>query len=161
MVAIFMQSLLCGLGLHQLYRRYGELPAVPAARRQGDWRALFIGPWWLRLSAAPAIALSGMPCWFGKRFETPESAVNLLRSDQGLREVLSMCCHEQPSWHDGRPCVVLVYASTARLPWRWVRDELRQLDDDHWLCITYVDLPWLRRLGSPFLLARVTDVQGK
>ena len=158
LMAISMHSPLHGLGLRQLYTCYGGLPAVPSSSRQGAWRAVFIGPWWLRLSAAPAIALSGMPGWFGKRFETPESAVNLLRSDQGLREVLSMRCEEQPSWYDARPCVALIYASNARLPWRWVRDELRQLDDDHWLCMTYVDLPLLRRLGSPFMLERAPDM---
>jgi len=154
MVAICMHSPLDGLGLRQLYTCYGNLPAVPASRRQGDWRAVFTGPWWLRLSAAPAIALSGMPGWFGKRFATPETAVNLLRSAEGLREVLSMRCEEQPSWHDGRTCSVLLYGRKARLPWRWVRDELRQLDEQHWLCMTYVDLPLLRALGCPFMLVR-------
>lgn len=158
MVSIFMQSPVLGSGLRQLYARYGALSAVQASRREGDWRAVLIGPWWLRLTAAPAIALSGMPGWFGKRFETSASAVNLLRSGQGLREVLSMRCEEQLSWHDARPCAVLIYPATARWPWRRVRDELRQLDDEHWLCMTYVDLPLLRRLGCPFLLARVADV---
>jgi hypothetical protein len=154
MLSMTMQTPLDGLGLRQLYACYGNLPAVPALHRRGSWRAVFIGPWWLRLSAAPAIALSGMPGWYGKRFATPESAVNLLRSDQGLREVLSMRCDQQASWHDGRPCAALAYASRARWPWRRVRDELRQLDDEHWLCMTYVDLPLLRRLGCPFLLVR-------
>lgn len=153
-VATLMNTQLRGLSMRMLYARYSDLPAVPALQRQGDWRAVFIGPWWLRLSAAPAIALSGMPGWFGKRFATPVAAVNLLRSSSGLREVLSMRCSEQPSWHDGRPCCVLVYGSKARLPWRWVRDELRQLDAQHWLCMTYVDLPLLRHLGCPFMLVR-------
>lgn len=51
-VTIFMQSPICELGLCQLYARYG----VPAARRQDDWRAVFIGPWWLRLTAAQAVS---------------------------------------------------------------------------------------------------------
>ena len=34
------------------------------------------------------------------------------------------------------------------------RDELRQLDEQHCLCLTFVDLPGLRRLGFPFLLVR-------
>jgi len=147
-----MHSQLRRLSIGKLYTLYGSLPAVQPLRRQGIWRAVFIGPWWLRLSAAPCIALSGMPGWFGKRFETPETAVNLLRSGKGLREVLSMRCSEQPSWHDGRPCAALAYGSKARVPWRWVRDELRQLDEDRWLCMTYVDLPLLRGQGCPFML---------
>ena len=65
-----------------------------------------------------------------------------------------MTCSEQPSWLNGQPCAALGYGAATRLPWRWVRDELRQLDEQHCLCLTFVDLPGLRRLGFPFLLVR-------
>ncbi|MBF7731409.1 hypothetical protein [Pseudomonas sp. N040] len=149
-----MLSRLSGLSVRQLLNLYATLPAVPATARLGLWRACFVGPWWLRLSAAPGIALGGMPGWQGKRFDTAQSAVNLLRAGSGLREVLPMRCSEQPSWLDGRPCAAVAYGASARMPWRWVRDELRQLDADHWLCLTYLDLPLLRRLACPFVLVR-------
>ena len=150
-----MPARLVGVSIRQLLARYATLPAVPPVERQGTWRARFVGPWWLRLSAAPGIALGGMPGWLGKRFDTPQTAVNLLRSGTGQREVLPMQCSEQPSWHDGQPCVAVAYGARARIPWRWVRDELRRLDEDHWLCLTWVDLPLLRRLACPFVLERV------
>ena len=142
------------LSLTQLHARYAQLPAVEPQARLGSWRAAFVGPWWLRLSAGPSVALSGLPGWYGKRFSTPEAAVNLLRCGAGLREALPMACSEQPSWLDGKPCAALSYGAATRLPWRWVRDELRQLDEQHCLCLTFVDLPLLRRIGFPFVLVR-------
>ena len=149
-----MHDALDTLSLGQLLARYRQLPAVPAALRTGQWRARFIGPWWLRLSAGPSIALSGMPGWYGKRFASPQAAHNLQRRGDTLQALLPMHCSEQASWLDGRPCAALGYGESARRPWRWVRDELRQLDERRWLCLTFVDLPLLRRLGFPFLLER-------
>jgi hypothetical protein len=154
-----MPARFSGFSIRKLLALYATLPPVPVSARAGSWRAGFVGPWWLRWSAAPAIALGGMPGWHGKRFAGTDAAVNLLRSPAGLREVLPMRCSEQPSWHDGRPCTVLAYGARARIPWRWVRDELRQLDEGHWLCLTWVDLPLLRRLACPFLLVHETDPQ--
>ena len=142
------------LSLTQLHARYAQLPAVAPQVRLGSWRATFVGPWWLRLSAGPSVALSGLPGWYAKRLSTPEAAVNLLRSSAGLREALPMACSEQASWLDGKPCAALSYGAATRLPWRWVRDELRQLDEQHCLCLTFVDLPLLRRIGFPFVLVR-------
>ena len=65
-----------------------------------------------------------------------------------------MACSEQASWLDGKPCAALSYGAATRLPWRWVRDELRQLDEQHCLCLTFVDLPLLHRIGFPFVLVR-------
>jgi len=149
-----MPETLNQLSLGQLLARYRLLPVVTALL--GSWRAQFVGPWWLRYSAAPSIALSGMPGWYGKRFVDAQAAVNLQRRGKQLQERLPMRCSVQGSWLDGQPCVVLSYAQDARLPWRWVRDELRQLDEQHCLCLTFVDLPGLRRLGFPFLLVRET-----
>lgn len=140
------------LSLGQLLARYRQLPA--ATDLLGSWRAEFVGPWWLRRSAAPSIALSGMPGWYGKRFVDAQAAVNLQRRGEQLQELLPMRHSAQASWLDGQPCVALSYGKDARLPWRWVRDELRQLDEQHCLCLTFVDLPGLRRLGFPFLLVR-------
>jgi hypothetical protein len=142
------------LSIRQILLLYATLPAVPAAAREGNWYAGFIGPWWLRATAGPGIALGGMPGWAGKRFDTPQTAVNLLGPRTGLREVLPMRCAEQPSWYDGQPCTALSYERRARIPWRWVRDELRQLDENLWLCLTFIDLPLLRRLPCPFVLVR-------
>ena len=95
-----------------------------------------------------------MPGWYGKRFVDAQAAVNLRRRGEQLLELLPMRYSAQPSWLDGQPCVALDYSQATRRPWRWVRDELRQLDPQHCLCLTFVDLPGLRRLGFPFLLVR-------
>lgn len=147
-----MTETLNQLSLGQLLARYRQLPV--ATGLLGSWRAEFVGPWWLRCSAGPSIALSGMPGWHGKRFVDVRSAVNLQRRGGQLRERLPMSYDTQPSWLDGQPCVAIGYGRQAPLPWRWVRDELRQLDEQHCLCLTFVDLPGLRRLGFPFLLVR-------
>ena len=147
-----MMQTLHSLSLSQLLARYRQLPA--AEHLIGRWRAEFIGPWWLRASAGPSIALSGMPGWYGKRFVDAQAAVNLRRRGGQLLELLPMRYSAQPSWLDGQPCVALDYGQATRRPWRWVRDELRQLDPQHCLCLTFVDLPGLRRLGFPFLLVR-------
>lgn len=147
-----MNDTLNRLSLGQLLSRYRQLPA--AKTLTGRWRAEFVGPWWLRLSAGPSIALSGMPGWYGKRFLDPSSAVNLQWRGDQFSELLPMSCSEQPSWLDGQPCAALAYGAATRRPWRWVRDELRQLDEQRCLCLTFVDLPGLRKLGFPFLLVR-------
>ncbi len=149
-----MPARLANLSIRQLLTLYSSLPPVAAENRRGLWQARFVGPWWLRISAAPGIALGGMPGWLGKRFDAPDAAVNILNSDGGLREALPMQCSQQPSWHDGQPCAAIGYGAKARLPWRWVRDELRQFDDNLWLCLTFIDLPLLRRLPFPFVLVR-------
>ncbi len=149
-----MHNDLNSLSLAQLHARYRQLPTVAPTARVGRWRAAFVGPGWLRLSAGPSVALSGLPGWYGKRFSTPEAAVNLMGSGAGLREALPMQCSEQASWLDGQPCAALSYGSATRLPWCWVRDELRQLDEQRCLCLTFVDLPLLRRIGFPFVLVR-------
>ena len=147
-----MTETLDRLALGQLLARYRQLPAATAV--VGQWCARFVGPWWLRHSAGPSIALSGMPGWHGKRFVDERNAVNLQWRGGELRELLPMSYATEPSWLDGQPCVAIAYGRQAPLPWRWVRDELRQLDDDRCLCLTFVDLPGLRRLGFPFLLVR-------
>jgi hypothetical protein len=137
--------------LAQINRLFRQLPASRPATRQGFFRARFIGPGWLRASAGPSIALSGLRGWQGKRFIDAQQATNVL---QGGREKLQMRCVEARSLVDGRLGTALRYAADAAPPWRWVCDELRELDDNTLLGMTVVDLPLLRRLPMPFLLQR-------
>ena len=140
--------------LGELRTFFSTLPAPVEALRTGSFRAEFIGPWWLRLSSGPSIALAGLPGWSGKRFLTPSSATNLLRRQQGLTEALTMDCVPGRSLVDGRPGLALHYGQTAPRPWRWVRDELRAIDADTLLGMTVIALPVLRHLAFPFLLLR-------
>lgn len=122
-----------------------------------DFEAAFVSP--LRYVGPPGLTLLGLPRWFGKRFRgtgTRLTGVNLLLGDGGVTERLPMWVEIGPSLADDEPAALVHYAVDAPRPWRWVRDELRVLDDRHLVGMTYVDLPGLRRLSRvPFLLARV------
>jgi hypothetical protein len=120
----------------------------------GSYRATFVGPAWLRASATPSLAVAGLPGWAGKRFLAPDRAVNLLRRDGQLVEALTMAVVAGASRVDGQPGLALLYGPTAPRPWRWVRDELRAVDQDTVLGMTVVDVPLLRALAFPFLLER-------
>lgn len=124
----------------------------------GDLEASFVAP--LRAIAPRGLGLLGLPRWYGKRFvargETAHG-VNLVRDgDAGLREVLPMQAGVDASLADGRPALVVRYGADAPRPWRWVRDELREAPDGTIVGMTYVDAPGLRRVGTPFLLKRVS-----
>lgn len=133
---------------------FGSLSAPDAALRDGFYRAQFIGPWWLRASGRPSVALSGLPGWLGKRFLTPDVATNILQQGADTVQALSMTVVPGISQVDGKPGLALHYGKNAAIPWRWVRDELRVLDDKTLLCFTVINLPVLRHLAFPFLLER-------
>ena len=137
--------------LRQLFNTLS--PAGPDLRN-GFFRARFIGPAWLRLSAGPCVALSGLPGWQGKRFLDSSQATNILLRHGKVQEKFHMQCSERPSLIDGRPGVDLSYGEQGPIPWRWLRDELRVLDENTLLGMTVIDLPLLRNLAFPFLLSR-------
>ncbi len=124
-----------------------ELQAV-----EGRWEAAFLTP--LRAVAPRGLGLMGLPCWYGKQLTT-EGGINLVRTRAGtLSETLPMTLREDASWLNAGPALVAGYAADARRPWRWVRDELRVIDADTLLGLTFTDRPGLRRAGLPFLLHR-------
>lgn len=137
---------------------FASLPPPSAAMRHGFFRASFIGPTWLRKSGRPTVAISGLPGWQGKRFLTAEDATNVLTEGDTVREALAMRVVHGVSQVDGKPGVALHYVpqagEAAPAPWRWVRDELRALDDDTMLGFTLVNLPFVRQMAFPFLLTR-------
>lgn len=140
--------------LSQIKAKFKTLAPISIAMRQEFYRASFIGPWWLRHSARPSIALSGLMGWQGKKFINTTTAINILKRNSGLIEKLSMNCVEQISLVDGEKGIVLLYGQNAPLPWRWVVDELRVLDENTLLCMTTINLPLLRHVSFPFVLSR-------
>jgi hypothetical protein len=141
------------LGFWRYRRVFGSLPAPSAPPRPGDYHAEFVGPFWLRWSAQPSLALTALAGWCGKRF-TATGAVNLVarRGAPTLREALPMQPRVEPSSVDGQPAVRMHYARTSGVPWRWTIDELRPLADGSWLGLMHLELPLLRHLHFPFLL---------
>lgn len=144
--------------LADLRRLFSTLPAPEAALRHGYFRATFIGPAWLRLSARPSLALTGLPGWQGKQFLDADAATNVLKTRGGQVHALAMRVTPGPSGLDGKPGLALTYpphdGRPAPFPWRHVRDEMRVLDADTLLCMTIVELPLLRHFAFPFLLTR-------
>lgn len=144
--------------LRDLKKMFSSLPAPDAAIRRGFFRASFVGPAWLRLSARPSLEISGLPGWQGKKFLNDHDATNVLNRRDGLVEALAMRVTPGVSQVDGKPGLALHYVprdgKPAPLPWRFVRDELRAVDADTLLCMTVIDLPVLRHFAFPFLLQR-------
>lgn len=151
--------------LGKLRARFADLPAPPPGGVTGTYRAVFVGPAFLRIVAPRAIALAGMSRWYGKRFDGGGGGVNLLRNDDGsLRETLPTNASVEASWLDGRDALVVSYRvdsagnprqESSPVPWRWVRDEFRVLGDGALLGLTFAVGPWSRVLASPFVLVRV------
>lgn len=142
-------------GRRALLARFRTLPGDDLAALAGTHEAVFVGPAPLRAAAPRAIALGGMPQWYGKRFAPGEGTlrgVNLVRG--GAEEALPMTAAIAPSWLDGRPAIVVSYAPGAPPPWRWVRDEFRVADDATLLGLTFAVTPRLRALAAPFVLER-------
>lgn len=113
--------------------------------------ASFVGPFWLVASAPTVIGLVGLPGWRGKRFLSDTSAINVLASGN---ERLLMQVAVMPSLLDGQPTLACTYGSEAPWPWRFVRDEFREMSPNEWLGMTVLDVPGLRRMGWPFVLGR-------
>jgi hypothetical protein len=130
----------------------GSVPAE--SMLYGFFKARFIGPWWLRMGGQPSVHLSGLPFWQGKKFLTATTATNILKKQERLVEALSMTLLPVISKIDGKPGVALHYGKEAPFPWRYVQDELRALDENTILGVTFVNLPIIKHFGFPFLLER-------
>lgn len=145
-----------------LIRQWSDLPAPTLDDLVGTWKAEFVPP--LRHIAPVGLGLIGLPRWYGKRFMKQGagglSGINLVRSrgTEELRETLPMEATHGHSNADGRPAIVVSYASTAPRPWRWVRDEFRILPGGSWLGLSFATVAPVRRMGLPglpFLISRV------
>lgn len=144
--------------LGELKTLFSSLPAPAPAMRRGFFRATFIGPAFIRLTARPTLEITGLPGWQGKTFLGADDATNILKKGGSTVQHLAMRVTPVTSMVDGKPGVALTYPAQggkpAPMPWRWVRDELRAFDDDTILAMTVVDLPVLRLFAFPFLLTR-------
>lgn len=136
--------------LTDLRRKWNELPEPPLEAMQGLFDGEFVGPRPVRAAFSGGLALFGMRGWHGKRFDTPADGINRLRDGTGF----PMHARVEGSWADGRDAIVATYGDKERPPFRWLRDEFRELDADTLLGLSFVDAPGLRRVGTPFLLKR-------
>lgn len=137
-----------------LRQLYSTLAEPESAHLPGRWRASFVGPGWLRASAPTAIALGGMPGWWGKQLAAGGQGFNLRRRGAELSPTLALVYGQAPSLVDGRACLAVRYPPGSPFPWTLVVDELRQLERGCLLGLTIVNRGLLKRLAFPFLLER-------
>ena len=135
-----------------LLRQWSDLPAPSLDDLVGTWRAEFVTP--LHHIAPVGLGLVGLPRWYGKRFELDGDAlagVNLLiAKDGGFEERLPMRAALGVSAKDGQPAGVITYAADAPRPWRWIRDEVRVLQNRSLVGMSATSAA--PSLGLPFLL---------
>ena len=74
--------------------------------------------------------------WWGKQFETTDQGINIVRRRGQLRTTLPMLLEERTSLLDGQPTLVIVYPPASPLPWPWLIDELRRVDEQTCLGMT-------------------------
>lgn len=131
---------------------FASLQPPEPAGLSGAYRAFFIGPAWLRLTAGPSIALGGMPGWWGKEFGTGGEGLNLLYRRSQFERVMPFTLNERISVVDGKMGVTVCYHTDCPFPWTHVLDELRTLEQGCLLGMTVVNTGLLRRVAFPFLL---------
>jgi hypothetical protein len=142
------------LSLTSIRRLFNTLDPPDAASMQGLHRGLFAGPGWLRASAGPLLAITGLGGWWGKEFgPSPEAgAINLVLRRGEYRRIFPMYFVQQLSHLDGRHGLALRYQPGNPFPWPLMVDELRRIDGETVLGMSLVDLGGLRRLALPFIL---------
>lgn len=140
--------------IHRLLGIFSQSIPLQPGDLDGFWLGRLAGPWWLRLGGAPTLWLCGFNGWLGKSFSGRQHAINVFQSGDAQETRFPMHQVVQPSRLDGQPCLALLYKPDARVPWRWVTDELRRTPQGTVLGITFVDAPVLRRFAFPFTLTR-------
>lgn len=133
---------------------FAALTAPDLESLVGDYRAEFVGPTWLRRFAPPGLAITPLAGWLGKSFDGQGNGINLVRRRGVVQRVLPMRAQWLPSRVDGRPGVTLTYAPGSPFPFAYVVDELRAIEADTLLGLSFAAAPWLARLPMPFLLRR-------
>lgn len=119
---------------------------------QGVYKAEFVGPAWLRWMAPKGLWVLGMGGWWGKDLAADGTGINLLQRGDTITRRFPVQVALAPSRVDKRPCLVVTYPTVNPWPWPSVVDELRQLDEQTLLGLTFFKIGPLARLPLPFLL---------
>jgi hypothetical protein len=139
-------------------RRFRDLFAsliVPEADSiRGKYQAAFVGPAWLRTSAAPALALSGLGGWWGKEFHEDGTAINIVLRAGKFSTRFPMKFVSAMSFIDGRDGLALHYQPGNPFPWMYVVDEIRRMDESTLLGMTIANVRGLRGMAFPFILQK-------
>jgi hypothetical protein len=136
-------------------RLFADLPAPAQAFTKGTWQAAFVGPAWLRWMAPRGLVLLHFAGWWGKEFSGDGTGFNYFKRAGEMQQAFPMQVTESTSLIDGKPCLVVQYGMQALFPWRFIVDELRQLDENLLLGMTIVNRSGLRAFPLPFLLTKM------
>ena len=140
------------LSLKQFRDLFTTLRVPEPASMRGVYRAAFVGPGWLRASAGPALALTGLGGWWGKEFSLDGAAINIVLRAGKFSTRFPMKLVHARSFLDGRDGLALHYQADNPFPWTHIVDELRRIDEMTFLGMTLADASGLRALAFPFIL---------
>ena len=143
------------LSLAEFREYFSDLSIPNLASLPGKYRAAFVGPAWLRKSAGPALALSGLGGWWGKEIYTDGTAINIVLRAGTYSQCFKMKFFQEKSFIDGRESLSLHYEPGSPFPWMYVVDEIRLVDGQTLLGMTLANLRGLRDLAFPFILEKV------
>lgn len=122
----------------------------------GKYHAAFVGPAWLRASAAPALSLTGLGGWWGKEFFNDGTAINIISKDGNFSTRFPMRFMQTRSFIDDRGGLALHYQKGNPFPWMHVVDEIRRIDESTLLGMTIANVRGLRGLAFPFILKKAS-----
>lgn len=140
------------LSLKQFNTLFTSLPVPERDSIHGVYRAAFVGPGWLRASAGPALALSGLGGWWGKEFSGDGTAVNIVLRAGKFSTCFPMQLVAARSFLDGRDGLAVHYQAGNPFPWMHIVDELRRIDATTLLGMTLANINGLRGQAFPFTL---------
>lgn len=135
-------------------RLFADLPSPLQSFTQGTWRAAFVGPAWLRWMAPRGLVLLHFGGWWGKEFSGDGTGFNYFERGGEMQQAFPLQVILSNSLIDGKPCLAVHYSPQALFPWRFILDELRQLDDNSILGMTILHKPGLPVFPLPFLLTK-------
>ena len=98
----------------------GTVGSIPEGKGRGTVLLGTGGPLGRSVAAAAHALL-----WRGKIVDSRQGQLQNLLGPSSIPAV-SAAVYEGPSWHDGRPCIVLDYSRTSRVA-RMIRDEIREV----------------------------------
>ena len=143
------------LSLTEFREYFSGLTIPEPTSLPGKYRAAFVGPGWLRKSAGPALALSGLGGWWGKEIQADETAINIVLRAGEFSKCFKMKFNHEKSFIDGKQGLALHYLPGNPFPWMYVVDEIRRVDTRTLLGMTRATVSGLRGLAFPFILEKV------
>ena len=140
------------LSLKQFRDLFASLAVPEIDSIRGVYRAAFVGPGWLRASANPSLALTGLGGWWGKEFSADGAAINIILRAGKFSTRFPMKLVAAKSFIDGRDGLALHYPAGNPFPWTHIVDELHRINETSMLGMTIADVSGLRGLAFPFIL---------